>query len=196
MSVELVFVTSNKNKVREIEDLTGNEISWLSLDDIGWTAEIPETSNTIEGNSLLKANTVWEATRKSCIAEDTGLEVEALNGEPGVFSARYAGEEADAGKNMSKLLSKLQEKENRRARFKTVITYIHDGRIEQFEGICSGVILEKQEGEGGFGYDPIFLADGASKSFGKMTIKEKQVFSHRSKAFSKFKEYLLQSLSI
>lgn len=194
MSIELVFVTGNRNKVQEIEDLTGDEISWSSLSDIGWVEDIPETSDTIEGNSLLKAHTVWKATMRNCIAEDTGLEVEALNGEPGVFSARYAGAGANAEANMAKLLMKLKNQENRKARFKTVITYINDGRIEQFEGICPGVILQEASGEGGFGYDPIFLADGASKSFGNMTIQEKQVFSHRSKAFSKFKEYLLQGL--
>ena len=164
-----------------------------SLKDIGFTDELPETQDTIEGNSLQKAETLGKALGIACFAEDTGMEVDALNGEPGVYSARYAGENASYEDNVQKVLSRLEGEKNRRARFKTVITYYNAGNFVQFEGITEGTILEQPRGENGFGYDPIFIPDGADKTYAEMTLDEKNSYSHRKKSFVGFANHLAKS---
>lgn len=195
MSLEIVFCTGNPNKVKEIKSISPDWITWKSLEEIGWEREIPETKDTIEGNSLLKAETVHRFSGSNCMAEDTGLEVEALNGAPGVYSARYAGEPVSADRNIEKLLSRLKDKPDRSARFKTVISLILNGNSYQFGGVCEGQIIKTRIGTGGFGYDPIFVPNGANCSFGEMSMEEKQSFSHRAKAFRAMMDYL-DSLNI
>lgn len=190
MSIEIVFCTGNPNKVEEIKAISPKWLIWKSLADITWEGDIPETRNSIEGNSAQKAETIYAFSRLNCLAEDTGLEVEALGGAPGVYSARYAGEPVSADRNMEKLLSKLEGENNRTARFKTVITLILNDKQTQFEGICEGEIIKSRRGEGGFGYDPIFIPNGSEKTFGEMTLEEKQTFSHRAKAFRQMMTYL------
>ena len=160
--MKLVFASNNKNKIKEIQLLLPDTIQILSLEDIGCFVDIPETADTIEGNAILKANYVTEKFGYNCFADDTGLEVEALNGEPGVYSARYAGEQKDANDNMDKLLDNLKEKTNRSAQFKTVIALNLDGKQTLFTGIIKGKIIEEKIGTNGFGYDPIFVADNSN----------------------------------
>ena len=177
--MKLVFASNNKNKIAEIQALVPNTIQIISLEDIGCTEEIPETSNTIEGNAILKANYVTEKYGFNCFADDTGLEVDALNGAPGVYSARYAGEQKDANDNMDKLLLELKDTTNRKANFKTVIALNLNGKQNLFTGIINGTIIEKKIGTNGFGYDPIFVADGYTKTFAELTMEEKSTISHR-----------------
>jgi XTP/dITP diphosphohydrolase len=177
--MKLVFASNNKNKIQEIQALVPNTIQIVSLDDIGCTEDIPETANTIEGNAILKANYVTEKYGYDCFADDTGLEVDALNGAPGVYSARYAGEQKDANDNMDKLLTQLQNKSNRKANFKTVIALNLNGKQNLFTGIINGKIIEEKIGTNGFGYDPIFVADGYDKTFAELSLKEKSTISHR-----------------
>ncbi|TXI70937.1 non-canonical purine NTP diphosphatase [Flavobacterium sp. UBA6195] len=177
--MKLVFASNNKNKIQEIQALVPNTFQILSLEEIGCTEDIPETADTIEGNAILKANYVTEKYGYDCFADDTGLEVEALNGAPGVYSARYAGEQKDANDNMDKLLSELKDKSNRNANFKTVIALNLNGNQNLFTGIINGKIIEKKIGTNGFGYDPIFVADGYSKTFAELTMEEKSIISHR-----------------
>jgi len=177
--MKLVFASNNKNKIQEIQALVPNTFQILSLEEIGCTEDIPETADTIEGNAILKANYVTEKYGYDCFADDTGLEVEALNGAPGVYSARYAGEQKDANDNMDKLLSELKDKSNRKANFKTVIALNLNGNQNLFTGIINGKIIEKKIGTNGFGYDPIFVADGYSKTFAELTMEEKSIISHR-----------------
>lgn len=177
--MKLVFASNNKNKIQEIQALVPNTFQILSLEEIGCTEDIPETTDTIEGNAILKANYVTEKYGYDCFADDTGLEVEALNGAPGVYSARYAGEQKDANDNMDKLLSELKDKSNRNANFKTVIALNLNGNQNLFTGIINGKIIEKKIGTNGFGYDPIFVADGYSKTFAELTMEEKSIISHR-----------------
>lgn len=177
--MKLVFASNNKNKIQEIKALVPNTFQILSLEEIGCTEDIPETADTIEGNAILKANYVTEKYGYDCFADDTGLEVEALNGAPGVYSARYAGEQKDANDNMDKLLSELKDKSNRNANFKTVIALNLNGNQNLFTGIINGKIIEKKIGTNGFGYDPIFVADGYSKTFAEQTMEEKSIISHR-----------------
>ena len=177
--MKLVFASNNKNKIAEIQALVPNTIQIISLEDIGCTEEIPETSNTIEGNAILKANYVTEKYGFNCFADDTGLEVDALNGAPGVYSARYAGEQKDANDNMDKLLLELKDTTNRKANFKTVIALNLNGEQNLFTGIINGTIIEKKIGTNGFGYDPIFVADGYTKTFAELTMEEKSTISHR-----------------
>jgi len=151
----------------------------VSLEDIGCTEDIPETADTIEGNAILKANYVTEKYGYNCFADDTGLEVDALNGAPGVYSARYAGEQKDANDNMDKLLSELEDKSNRKANFKTVIALNFNGKQNLFTGIINGKIIQEKIGTNGFGYDPIFVADGYEKTFAELTMEEKSTISHR-----------------
>ena len=177
--MQLVFASNNKNKIKEIQLLVPQSIQVLSLEDIGCFEEIPETADTIEGNAIQKANYVTEKYGYNCFADDTGLEVEVLSGEPGVYSARYAGEQKDANDNMDKLLNNLKDKYKRTAQFKTVIALNLNGNQTLFTGIIKGKIIEEKLGTNGFGYDPIFVADGYTKTFAELTIEEKSTISHR-----------------
>ena len=177
--MKLVFASNNKNKIQEIQALVPNTFQILSLEEIGCTEDIPETADTIEGNAILKANYVTEKYGYDCFADDTGLEVEALNGAPGVYSARYAGEQKDANDNMDKLLSELKDKSNRNANFKTVIALNLNGNQNLFTGIINGKIIDEKIGTNGFGYDPIFVADGYNKTFAELSMEEKSTISHR-----------------
>ncbi|CAM3917424.1 non-canonical purine NTP diphosphatase [Flavobacterium cucumis] len=177
--MKLVFASNNKNKIQEIQQLVPKTIQILSLEDIGCIEEIPETATTIEGNAIIKANYVTEKYGYNCFADDTGLEVEVLNGAPGVYSARYAGEQKDANDNMDKLLSELLNKSNRNANFKTVIALNLNGKQNLFTGIINGKIMDKKIGTNGFGYDPIFTANGYDKTFAELTMEEKSKISHR-----------------
>ena len=177
--MKLVFASNNKNKIQEIQALVPNTIQIVSLEDIGCTEDIPETADTIEGNAILKANYVTEKYGYDCFADDTGLEVDALNGAPGVYSARYAGEQKDANDNMDKLLSELKDKSNRKANFKTVIALNLNGEQNLFTGIINGKIIDKKIGTNGFGYDPIFVAEEYEKTFAELTMEEKSTISHR-----------------
>ena len=190
--MKLVFATANQNKTREIQDLIPSSIKILSLTDIHCSEDIPETRATIEGNASQKAFYVYEKYRHNCFADDTGLEIEALDGRPGVLSARYAGENKNAVDNMNKILAEMEGMTNRKARFKTVISLVIDGQEVQFEGVIKGVILAKRQGDKGFGYDPIFLPDEYSKSFAEMDLSEKNKISHRALAVNKLVEYLKQ----
>ena len=180
--MKLVFASNNKNKISEIQQMLPKEITLLSLEDIGCFVDIPETANTIEENAILKANYVTEKYGYNCFADDTGLEVDALNGEPGVYSARYAGEQKNSEDNMNKLLSELQDKNNRSANFKTVIALNINNTQHLFTGIAKGTIIEHKKGNQGFGYDPIFLPENYEKTFAEMNLDEKATLSHRGKA--------------
>lgn len=188
--MKLVFASNNKNKIKEIQLLLPNTIEVLSLEAIGCFEDIPETADTIEGNAILKADYVTQKFGYNCFADDTGLEVEALNGAPGVYSARYAGEQKDANDNMDKLLQHLQGKPNRAAQFKTVIALNLNGEQHLFTGIIKGEIIEKKIGSNGFGYDPIFVADGYDKTFAELTIEEKSGISHRGLAVKELVSFL------
>ena len=177
--MKLVFASNNKNKIQEIQALVPNIIQIVSLEEIGCTEDIPETADTIEGNAILKANYVTEKYGFDCFADDTGLEVDALNSAPGVYSARYAGEQKDANDNMDKLLSELKDESNRKANFKTVIALNLNGKQNLFTGIINGKIIEEKIGTNGFGYDPIFVADGYEKTFAELSMEEKSTISHR-----------------
>ncbi|HRF27216.1 MAG TPA: RdgB/HAM1 family non-canonical purine NTP pyrophosphatase [Ferruginibacter sp.] len=187
----LIFATNNENKVREIRHALNNQFHIISLKEAGILVDIPEPHDTLEDNAREKSLVIHQLTGKDCFSEDTGLEVEALDGSPGVLSARYAGPEQNASKNMEKLLSALEGITNRKARFRTVISLIYHGKEYQFEGICPGVILDKKQGEQGFGYDPLFIPDGAGKSFADMSMEEKNTYSHRKKATAKLAEFLM-----
>lgn len=188
--MQLVFASNNKNKIKEIQLLLPQSIQILSLEDIGCLEDIPETADTIEGNAILKANYVTQNYGYNCFADDTGLEVEALNGVPGVYSARYAGVQRDANDNMAKLLANLEGKTNRKANFKTVICLNLDGKQQLFTGIINGKIIEEKIGTNGFGYDPIFIADGYSKTFAELTLEEKSVISHRGLTVKQLVDFL------
>ena len=188
--MQLVFATHNRNKLNEIQALLPHSITLLSLDDINCTEEIPETASTLEGNARLKAQYVKQTYGYNCFADDTGLEVEALNNAPGVYSARYAGANNNAQANMQKLLQNLKSSPNRKARFKTVITLIIDNNEYLFNGICNGTITREQKGANGFGYDPIFQPEGFLKTFAQMTEAEKNTISHRARAINKLIRFL------
>ena len=183
--MELIFATQNENKVKEIQKLFPAQITIKSLLDIGCTEDIPETQPTIEGNAIQKANYIKMKYNKDCFADDTGLEVMALNGAPGVHSARYAGPEKNSKKNIEKLLSSLEKTANRSAQFKTVIALHYKGELIQFEGICEGKITRTAKGSGGFGYDPIFKPSVKDKTFAELTLKEKNEIGHRGIAVAK-----------
>jgi XTP/dITP diphosphohydrolase len=191
--MKLCFATNNAHKLEEIRKILGNKFEITGLKDIGCFEELPEERNTIEGNSLQKADYVFYHFDVSCFADDTGLEVEALNGAPGVYSARYAGEQRDSEANINLLLKNLRDTENRKARFKTVITFIQPNEIHQFEGIVEGVILTERRGKGGFGYDSVFLPDGFQKSMAEMSMEEKNKISHRARAMEGLVEFLTAS---
>lgn len=186
----IVFATNNKNKLREIRDIVGSKYNILSLSDINCHEDIPETADTIEGNALLKARFVKEKYGYDCFADDTGLEVEALDNRPGVYSARFAGEDCNSENNINKLLSELEDIENRKARFRTVIALIKGETEEEFEGVIYGNISHERHGEGGFGYDKVFVPENYEKTFAEMLPKEKNSISHRAKATRLLIEYL------
>lgn len=194
--MKLVFATNNSNKIKEIKHLLNNlpgvigTYELLSLEDIGCLEDIPETANTIEGNAIKKAQYIYEKYGYNCFADDTGLEIDALNGEPGVYSARYAGEQKNPENNMNKVLDKLKDVENRSARFKTVIVLIIDGNLTCFEGIVEGEITKEKSGLEGFGYDPIFKPKGYNLTFSEMNLEVKNSISHRGKAIIKLINYL------
>jgi XTP/dITP diphosphohydrolase len=186
----IVFATNNAHKLKEIRAIVSNEIKVVSLSEIGCHDDIPETADTLEGNALLKAKYVHERFGFDCFADDTGLEVEALNGAPGVYSARYAGEAQDANANIEKLLRALEGKSNRKACFRTVIALIFDGQTEFFEGFVNGQITDKRVGENGFGYDPIFTPNGYSETFAELDADTKNKISHRALAVKKMTNVL------
>lgn len=188
--MELIFATQNPNKAIEINAKLGTSFSIVDLKKLNITEEIPETSDTLEGNALQKARYVYKKTKRNCFADDTGLEVEALNGEPGVLSARYAGLQKNANNNMDLLLKNLEGKTNRNAQFRTVIALIIDGKEHLFEGIAKGKIVEHKQGSEGFGYDPIFVPHNFDITFAQMSLEQKNTLSHRAKAFDKMKAYL------
>lgn len=187
--MEICFATNNENKLSEIRELLP-DFKILSLADIGHVGELPEDQKTLEGNSHQKAEFISKKYNINCFSDDTGLEVFALDGEPGVYSARYAGVHHDSEANMKLLLEKLGGIKDRSAQFRTVITFIFDKKVKQFEGVVKGHILEEQRGEQGFGYDPIFIPKGFDKSFAQMTASEKNSVSHRGEAVKKLVKYI------
>ena len=188
--MKLVFATNNKHKLQEVRDILGNRIEVLSLSDIDCHDDIPETGTTLEENALIKARWVSEKYNCNCFADDTGLEVTALGGAPGVYSARYAGEECNSVANMEKLLQNLTEKTDRSAQFRTVIALIINGEEILFDGVVKGAITTEKSGDSGFGYDPIFIPEGYDISFAQMGNKEKNSISHRFRATEKLSKYL------
>lgn len=193
---ELVFATHNQNKIAEVRKLLPSELRIISLYDLGCFEEIPETQNTIEGNAAQKANYIHEKYGYSCFADDTGLLVESLNGEPGVRSARYAGTEKNPEANMQKLLAELKSSSNRLAHFKTVIALNLNGNIHNFTGICKGEILKEKRGVAGFGYDPIFMPNGFNQTFAEMTLDQKNTIGHRGQAVRKLNEFIKHNLEL
>lgn len=195
--MKIVFATNNKNKLAEIRDMLGDKIEVMSLADINCHEDIPETADTLEGNALQKARYVFDKYGMSCFADDTGLEVDALGGEPGVYSARYAGGEGhDSEANMAKLMQKLGDNDNRKARFRTVIALITgngDDGVKLFEGVAEGDIIREKRGGEGFGYDPIFRPEGYDKTFAELGHEIKNKISHRARAVQKLVEYLKQA---
>lgn len=187
---KLVFATNNDHKLRELRQILPSEFDLLNLNDIGCTNEIPETGTTLEVNATQKSFYIWNKYGINCFADDTGLEIESLGNEPGVYSARYAGEERSSTANMMKVLEKMEGESNRNARFRCVISLVIDGEEKQFEGIVNGKILTKKHGEAGFGYDPIFMPDGYNLSFAEMPADDKNQISHRGRAVMKLVDYL------
>jgi XTP/dITP diphosphohydrolase len=192
--MKLCFATNNKHKLEEVAKAVGNRFKIISLEELSVLEELPETQDTLEGNALQKALYVFNKTSIPCFADDSGLEVEILNGAPGVYSARYAGPQRNSNDNIKKLLETLKSERNRKARFRTVIALVGLGEHKLFEGVVSGVITEHETGNGGFGYDPIFLPDGFQRTFAEMSVEEKNNLSHRGHAVSKLVRYL-ESLS-
>lgn len=190
MKKKLVFATNNAHKLEELRAILGGTIEILSLADINCHADIPETADTLEGNALQKSLFIYEHYGLDCFADDTGLEVECLNGAPGVYSARYAGDGHDSQANMEKLLGEMKDKTNRKARFRTVISLIEKGEEHQFEGIVNGRIIEQKKGDAGFGYDPIFQPDGYDETFAELGNEIKNKISHRARAVASLCEYL------
>lgn len=191
--MRLVFATNNQHKLDEVRHILGSEHEVLSLNDIGCHEDIPETADTLQGNSAQKALFVWERYGVPCFADDTGLEVEALGGAPGVYSARYAGEGHDSAANRRKLLQQMQAENNRRAQFRTVVTLVVDNKPYFFEGIVKGRIITHEQGDGGFGYDSLFVPDEYSeeeKTFAQLTQEQKNTISHRGRAISKMAQWL------
>ena len=189
-NINLIFATSNQNKVLEIQKILPKKFNIKSLKDLNYFEDVPENENTIDGNAVFKAKYIYEKFNINVFADDTGLEVEALNGEPGVHSARYAGTTRNSEKNIKKLLKNLKNVKNRNARFKTVIALIIDNKLHKFSGIVEGYILDSPKGNNGFGYDPIFCPNGFDKSFAELTLKEKNLISHRSLAMKKLIDFI------
>lgn len=188
--MKLIFATNNQHKVDEIRSVVGNDLDIITLKEAGIDIDIPEPYNTLEENASGKSKTIFEITGINCFSEDTGLEVTALNGEPGVKSARYAGDGRSFDANIEKLLINLAGKQDRTARFRTVISLLRNDKETFFEGICDGEIIEKKRGEQGFGYDPVFVPTGSAKTFAEMDMEEKNQFSHRKKATEKLVAFL------
>jgi len=188
--MKIVFATNNKHKLEEVCKIVSGRIEIVSLKDIGCESDIPETANTLEGNALLKAKYIKENFGYDCFADDTGLEVEALNNEPGVYSARYAGDGHDANANMEKLLRNMEGEENRKARFRTVVALILGSETYLFEGIVEGHIAKEKSGTNGFGYDPIFVPEDYTSTFAELSSEIKNNISHRARAVKKLAEFL------
>jgi XTP/dITP diphosphohydrolase len=188
----LIFATNNQHKVEEIRSVIGNQFNIVTLKEAGIDIDIPEPHNTIEANASEKSKTIFNLTKQNCFGEDTGLEVEALNGEPGVKSARYAGDEKNFDANIDKLLKKLNGIDNRTAQFKTIISLVWNNEEYVFEGITKGKIINQRKGENGFGYDSVFIPEGCNKTFAEMELTEKNLYSHRRKATDKLIEFLKQ----
>ncbi len=191
--MDLVFATNNQHKLQELQAILGDEFRLLSLKDIGCNEDIPEEQPTLEGNASQKSHYIFNKFGYNCFADDTGLEIDALNGEPGVYSARYAGEEKSAEANMEKVLRKMAKINRRKARFRTVISLIINGKEDLFEGVVNGEILFSKKGGSGFGYDPIFQPDGFEKSFAEMGMDEKNKISHRGRAVQKLVNFLAET---
>ena len=191
--MELIIASQNQNKLVEFKKILGDKINLFSLSDIGLYQEIPENEKTIKKNAMFKAKFVNTQTGKNVFADDTGLEIDSLNGEPGVYSARYSGVDRNSDKNIELVLRKLKNKANRNSRFKTIISLIIDGKSVNFEGVVEGKITEEKRGSNGFGYDPIFQPNGYSYTFGEMSLKEKNKISHRSIAINKMVQYLKEN---
>lgn len=190
---QIIFATNNVHKLEEIRQIVANRYQIRSLSEMGFHEDIPETAPTIEGNALQKARFIYNRFQKDCFADDTGLEVDALNGAPGVYSARYAGVNCSYADNVNKLLEAMKGETNRNASFKTVVAYIHEGKAYRFEGIVKGQILTKAQGDGGFGYDPVFVPDGYQQSFAEMSAGLKNRISHRGIAVQKLVRFLLST---
>ena len=188
--MKLIFASNNKHKIEELKAFSGNDIEIVSLKEAGIDIDIPEPHDSLEENASEKSWTIHRLTGNDCFSEDTGLEIEALNGEPGVRSARYASESRSFNDNIEKVLKKLSSEKNRNARFRAVISLIIGGKETQFEGICNGKIIDSPQGSEGFGYDPIFMPDGSKLSFAEMSIEEKNQFNHRAKAAAKLVAFL------
>tara|TARA_Y100001935_G_scaffold253336_1_gene259300 strand:- start:6298 stop:6882 length:585 start_codon:yes stop_codon:yes gene_type:complete len=191
--MELIIASQNQNKLVEFKKILGDKINLFSLSDIGLNQEIPENEKTIKKNAMFKAKFVNTQTGKNVFADDTGLEIDSLNGEPGVYSARYSGVDRNSDKNIELVLRKLKNKANRNSRFKTIISLIIDGKSVNFEGVVEGKITEEKRGSNGFGYDPIFQPNGYASTFGEMSLKEKNKISHRSIAINKMVQYLKEN---
>jgi XTP/dITP diphosphohydrolase len=189
--MKIIFATNNRNKVEEIRAVTAGRFEIVGLNEAGIDIDIPEPHDTLESNAIEKASTIFELTNTNVFSEDTGLETEALNGAPGVKSARYAGEGKDFQANIDKLLLNLRDAANWKARFRTIICLLWNGEQHLFEGVCEGKIIEQQRGTKGFGYDPVFVPDGSEKTFAEMEMEEKNKYSHRRKATDKLVEFLL-----
>jgi XTP/dITP diphosphohydrolase len=199
MKRELIFATNNQHKLKEIQDLLGDNFFLISLSDLKFNEDIPENQDTLEDNALEKARYIYERFKRPCFADDTGLEVSALNGAPGVYSARYSGSIADYGSeklrteaNIQKLLTNLKNEKDFSARFRTVIAFLDGEKEYLFEGIVNGHIISEKKGKDGFGYDPVFVPDGYTETFAEMSLEEKNKISHRSRAFQKFVQFLAQ----
>jgi XTP/dITP diphosphohydrolase len=187
---KLVFATNNDHKLKELKQIMPSAFELVSLNDIGCTDDIPETGTTLEVNAAQKSFYIWDKYSIDCFADDTGLEIEALGNEPGVYSARYAGEGKSSADNMLKVLRKMEDQKNRKARFRCVISLVIDGKEKQFEGVVEGKIITEKQGEAGFGYDPIFMPDGFNQSFAEMSAEDKNRISHRGRAVDKLVDYL------
>jgi XTP/dITP diphosphohydrolase len=194
--MKLIFATNNPNKVKEFRSLLGNQFEIVTLLEAGIDIDIPEPHDTLEANATEKSVTIHQMTGENCFAEDTGLEIAALNGAPGVLSARYAGEQKEAADNIARVLQELEGQSNRSAKFRTVISLILDGKEYQFEGVSKGHITTSVKGEKGFGYDPIFVPEGETRAFAEMDLTEKNRYSHRARAFEKFVAFLKQTANV
>ena len=190
--MKLYFATNNIHKLKEVQEVVGDSFQIESMRSLGINEDIPEDQQTLEGNALQKARFLYDRTGESCFADDTGLEVDALNGAPGVYSARYAGDAKNSFDNMALLLKNMSGKQNRKARFRTVIALILDGKEYLFEGIVNGTITEEPRGTAGFGYDPLFVPDGYSTTFAEMDSEAKNAISHRGRAVEKLAAFLLK----
>lgn len=194
--MKLIFSTHNKNKAEEIAAQLPDQIELVTLDDLGWHEEIPETGKTLEENARIKSEFVAHQFKLNCFADDTGLEIDALNGEPGVYSARYAGEDKNSEANMDMVLENLSSQSNRKAQFKTIISLFWNGEFHEFEGIVKGEITRERSGDNGFGYDPIFKPMEADCTFAEMELSEKSKISHRGRAIAKMLAFLKENMPV